>query len=151
MKSDQNKLWVTVGLSLSLTVLLGLIVFPIVTQAGPELPPRNPPPSAPAEERGDDDDDGDTVLMAHIVLQASAPSGAWGVVQWQNSAGGWEDVEGWQGPVSTNSRWAVLAKDFGTGSFRWVVKSGPSSSVVGESAPFDLPSGAGQVVFVSIP
>jgi len=147
MKVRYN-LWKVVGRSLALTLLVGMILFPLLVSAGPTLPPRNPPPADAPPPSDDDDDDGGP-LIAHIVLQ-SAASG-WGVVQWQNSAGGWEDVEGWQGSVSTNSRWAVLAKDFGTGPFRWVVKSGPGGSIVSESAPFDLPGGAGEVVGVSLP
>src|SRR5688572_9865562 len=41
---------------------------------------------------------------ATITLYApGAPAGAWVSVQWQNQAGNWSNVEGWQGPVQTSS------------------------------------------------
>jgi hypothetical protein len=154
MKNQLNP-WMTLGLSLALSVLLALIVFPRLTYAGPELPTRDPPPTpappAPPTQpqREEDNDDGDNALpVAYIVLQGGATG--WGVVQWQDSAAGWHDVEGWQGSVSTNRLWIVLPKDFGTGPFRWVVRQGADGPIVNESAPFNLPGRAGETVVVTV-
>jgi hypothetical protein len=41
---------------------------------------------------------------ATITLYApGAPAGAWVGIQWQNQAGAWRDVEGWQGPLDTSA------------------------------------------------
>lgn len=134
--------------SLMVAGLLALNLWPVWVQAGPSLPPRDPP--GPQEDRDDDDDDGRAEPVgAYIELQTQiAPAGAWSVVQWQDSAGGWHDVEGWRGPLADNRRWWVAAKDFKTGPFRWAVTQGQAGSPLGVSAPFNLPSGANEVVQV---
>jgi hypothetical protein len=122
-----------------------LLALPALVQAGPDLPPRNPPGKPQA-----DDDDGDKPVGAYIILEA--PAGAWAGVQWQDSAGGWHEVEGWQGRLSSGrQQWWVAAKDFGTGSFRWMVTAGPGGAMVGVSSPFNLPTAANETVTVNVP
>ncbi|MEM7347955.1 MAG: hypothetical protein AAF485_27295, partial [Chloroflexota bacterium] len=103
---------------------------------------------------GDDDDYDGKPLIAHIELFAtSAPSGAWGVVQWQGSDGNWYDVEGWRGVLDSSGyrRWAVESKDFGTSLFRWQVRRGSATgTVVGTSETFALPSGAGESLQITV-
>jgi hypothetical protein len=121
----------------------------VSTQAGADLPGRNTP--TPTGPPAGDQDNGPPA-GAHIELHVpSAPAGAWTVVQWQDSAGGWHDVEGWRGTLDASGyrRWWVDAKDFGTGPFRWVVSQGPDGPVLGISQPFNLPSEAGQVLPVT--
>ena len=74
--------------------------------------------------------------------------GAWTIVQWQDSAGGWHDVEGWRGTLDgpTLKRWWVADKDFGTGPFRWVVIQEPSAAPPHISEPFSLPHEANQII-----
>jgi hypothetical protein len=79
-----------------------------------------------------------------------APSGAWRVVQWQDSAGDWQDVAGWQGPLPQNARWWVHEKDFGRGPFRWAITQGQGGLVLGVSQAFNLPGGANQTVQVTV-
>ena len=139
--------WATV-----LVCILALLSQPLSIQAGPTLPPREPPttptPSADKDKGGKDKPAG-----AYIELQTQiASAGAWSVVQWQDSAGGWHDVEGWRGPLadSNNRRWWVAAKDFGAGPFRWAVTQGQGGSLLGVSAPFNLPSGVNEMLQVVV-
>ncbi len=131
-------------------ITTGLIFWPpLLTQADATLPPRDPPArSAPKEK----DKDKDAPVGAYIELQLqSAQAGLWTVVQWQDSAGEWHNVDGWQGPPEGNGRqWWVEAKNFGKGPFRWVVTRGPGGAQAGISAPFNLPAGAGQRVQVIV-
>ena len=133
-----------------LVCVLAVLGQPLSVQAGPTLPPRDPPatPSPDKDKSGKDKPVG-----AYIELQTQITSaGAWSVVQWQDSAGGWHDVEGWRGPLAdgNNRRWWVAAKDFGKGPFRWAVTQGQGGSLLGVSAPFKLPSGANETLQVAV-
>ncbi len=134
--------------TLSALALLAPLVPP--TLAGSGLPPRDTPsPAQPDNDRTDPDRPLGTYLELHL---SQPPVGAWTVVQWQDSAGNWHDVEGWQGPPDADGgkSWWVAAKDFGTGPFRWVVQQGPGGRVLGMSAPFHLPSGAAEIMQVTV-
>jgi hypothetical protein len=88
------------------------------------------------------------------------------VVQWQDKAGGWHDVEGWQGTLEPDGspapqggtgagrdgskRWWVAAKDFGTGPFRWIVTQGKNGRPLAASAWFNLPSVANETVRIEV-
>lgn len=89
--------------------------------------------------------------VAYIELQAAGlPAEARSVVQWQGPDGAWYDVDGWQqslGPVGS-VRWAVYPRDFGSGPFRWAVTGG-DGVLLAVSAPFQLPTGVGQWLFVT--
>ncbi|MDX1521426.1 MAG: hypothetical protein R3264_07350, partial [Anaerolineae bacterium] len=74
------------------TLAVVLMMWPTLASAGPELPPRDPLDKV--QDGGGGGGDGDSV-GAYIVLQTDR--GAWAVVQWQDSAGNWHDVEGWRG------------------------------------------------------
>ena len=146
-----TKWYITIFIMVGL-VLANVLIFrhpaPVV-RAGSELPVRATPTPTPAG--GDDDDRGP--IGAYIELQvAGPPVGAWTVVQWQDSANGWHDVEGWQGSVGASGYqlWWVAAKDFGTGPFRWVVKQGSGGPVLGTSEVFNLPGGANETVQVTV-
>jgi len=129
---------------LCLTLLVGAVLPVPTVEAG--LPGRDTPTPAPLPGASDDKKD-NTPVGAWIELQVSgASSGAWSVVQWQNSAGGWEDVEGWQGPLPQSTRWWVHRKDFGIGPFRWIVTRGPGGAELGSSASFNLPGQPNQTV-----
>ncbi len=125
-----------------------LAIRPLFVSAGPELPPRSFPTPSPA-----DDDDDDTLIGAHILLQSRVnPAGAWATVQWQDSSGGWHNVEGWHGALNGQGLqiWWVATKDFGTGPFRWTVTQGQNGPVMGVSAPFNLPRVANETVQVLV-
>jgi hypothetical protein len=147
--SNKARLVIIVTLMVALAFIGNLVVWPVLSvQAGPTLPPRNVP-----TPNNDDDDDGggSSPLLAFIELHApTAAAGSWSVVQWQDSAGNWHDVEGWRGLLEGGyQRWTVEAKDFNTGLFRWQVRQGgPDGPVLNISEPFDLPAGAYEVVAV---
>jgi hypothetical protein len=143
----------TILMLMIVSILFGLVWPPLLIKAGSTLPPRHSPaPSSPADDSDDGDDD-DTPLGAHIELQvAPVQVGLWTVVQWQDSAGNWHDVDGWRGTLETGGykRWWVALKDFGTGPFRWVATQGPGGPVLGMSEPFSLPAEANEVVPVTV-
>jgi hypothetical protein len=137
------------GLAAALALLL---TWPLASQAGNGLPPRQPPTPTPSQDKDDDDDDG-SPPGAYIELAVTSPqAGLWSGVQWQDSRGGWHEVEGWQGSLSSGGsrRWWVAAKDFGTGPFRWLVRSRAGGPVVGASADFYLPQAVGETVRVAV-
>jgi hypothetical protein len=113
------------------------------------LPSRSTPtPVSPKDK--DKDDDGP--IGAWLELQAAdALAGEWSGVQWQNSAGAWENVDGWQGALDETGgcRWWVAAQDFGSGPFRWVITRGKGGPVLSTSEPFYLPDGANETVRVN--
>ncbi len=127
-----------------------LLVGPHFVQAGPELPPRDPIPTEEPKESDDDDDDGDPPTAAIVLSAQPVQGGLWASVEWEDSDGGWQLVDGWQGSTSGSQTWIVEVKDFGTGPFRWVVKDGPDGNVLGTSSEFMLPTGANQVQNVSV-
>jgi hypothetical protein len=137
---------------LSLLSLAFVLTRPSLSEAQSGLPSRETPTPTPPPSK-DKKQGNDQPLGAYIELQAQpVPPGAWSVVQWQDPAGNWRDVDGWQGTLTATGfiRWWVAAKDFNTGPFRWLVKSGPTGPVLGVSEPFSLPSGPHQTVRVLI-
>lgn len=142
-------LFLILSLFLALASLVWLAGVTTPVQAGATLPPRELP--TPEEDDDDDDNGPASPVGAYISLQAGAvPAGAWSVVQWQDSNGDWQMVEGWQGPAASNTRWWVAAKDFGRGPFRWAILSGPGGAVLEASSPFTLPQQPNETVFTSI-
>lgn len=130
-----------------LAALAGL--GPRVAQAR-GLPPRDTPTPQPGHE-GKRDKTGPPAGAYIELIAPDLPVGAWATVQWQDSSGGWHDVQSWQGVLDNSSRWWVHPKDFGTGPFRWLVTQGAGGPPVGTIAPFTLPGGAGQDVRVTAP
>ena len=142
---------------LSLTLLIATIAYTLTTviwpepvQAGPALPSREPP--APTRPPQDDGKDSDEPVGASIELHLHpTQAGVWTVVQWQDSANNWRDVEGWRSRAEgSTQRWWVAAKDFGTGSFRWAVRQGPDGPQLGVSKPFHLPSSPNETAQIEI-
>jgi hypothetical protein len=147
MNYKRNILIAVLGLNLIVVLALAWSTMPV--QAGPALPPRDHLPAQPPPHEEDDDDD--QLVGAYIELEApGVPAGAWAVVQWQDRNGHWHDVAGWQGTMGNSSRWWVHPKDFGTGSFRWLVRQEPDGPVVEMSEPFNLPGQAGETIQVPI-
>jgi hypothetical protein len=86
--------------------------------------------------------------VSEIALSTSP--GAYTVVQWRDAAGNWHDVPGWRAHAPSGAVvWAVEAKDFGAGPFRWVSYTGEGGSVLGVSQSFMLP-GAGKRVQATV-
>jgi hypothetical protein len=132
-------------------LLIGLILLiwlPRPLHAGETLPPR----TKPTIVKSDQGHHKDRPLGAHIQLQLpNGQPGDWTVVQWQDSAGNWHDVEGWRGVSEGNQqKWWVDAKDFRKGPFRWVVYAEPEGQILSQSKPFYLPAGAAETVMVEL-
>lgn len=77
----------------------------------------------------------------------------WTVVQWQDAAGNWYDVEGWQGELDDWTKegrkvWWLSERLFGAGPFRWVVYERQQDQLTAESQSFYLPSSSDQIVYI---
>lgn len=147
-KTQRSLGWV--GLVTLVVCLLCLTAWsPPPAQSGPNLPPRRTPTPQPYD--GEDKDD--EPVGAHIELHASAaPPDAWTVVQWQNSMGRWQDVDGWQGRLDGADQkvWWVAQRYFGSGPYRWLVYASQGGRPMGMSQSFYLPKAAHQTVSVAV-
>ena len=86
----------------------------------------------------------------------------WTVVQWQNNAGEWRTVTGWQGTLDDvvvggdggvvgYKMWWVVNADLGKGPFRWMVyKSQGDTMPMVTGDLFDLPDAANTTVTVEV-
>jgi hypothetical protein len=135
-------------------VLISVLLMawpPLLTQAGPELPPREPPTAA--QPSGDDDDKDDEPAGAHIVLHVpSAPAGVWTIVQWQDTAGGWHDIDGWSGALDKGDQktWWLAPDLFGKGPFHWLVYQGERGKLLATSESFYLPDSANEKLWIEV-
>jgi hypothetical protein len=142
-----------IALFLGIALLLSLLsaLAPLRSEASPlALPPR------PEDVKGDDDedDDDDQPVGAHIVLHVpSAPAEVWTIVQWQDTAGGWHDVESWSGALDDGSHktWWLAPGLFGKGPFRWLVYHGERGKLLTTSDSFYLPEAEGEKLWVEVP
>jgi hypothetical protein len=128
--------------------LLALLALAAPGQADGGLPSRDTPTTPSGAAKG-----GDRPVGACIELHAvGAPGGAWAGVQWQDSAGGWHEVKGWQGALEASGyqSWWVASGDFGSGPFRWAVSQAQGGAPLAYSAPFNLPGTAGQVSVIEV-
>ena len=134
-------------------LVLVLSLYPAASQASSPLvlPPRPEDPNCC--KVGEEEDDGQPA-GAYIILHAAqgATTGVWTVVQWQDSAGGWHDVEGWRGTLDGHDikSWWVHPKDFGTGPFRWLVSQGEGGKLLATSDSFYLPDTEGETLWVEV-
>ena len=146
-------------IAMMLGTVLVLSLLSALAPAGSEASPRAlptrpedavPPPPPP----GGGDDENDQPVGAHIVLHVpSAPAGVWTIVQWQDSAGGWHDIEGWQGTLDEGDQkmWWLAPGLFGKGPFRWLVyQSTKGEKPLATSDPFYLPNAEGEKLRVEI-
>jgi hypothetical protein len=153
-KHSTTARWLAIlGTILALTLvnlLFGLAWPPLLTQAGATLPPREPPRSVP--DKGDKADKGQAI-GAYLELQAQPPqTGLWTVIQWQDSTGNWQNVEGWQGTLDVGGKkvWWVEAKHFGKGPFRWVITQNQNGPLLAASQPFSLPKQANEIAKIEV-
>jgi hypothetical protein len=145
---------VALSLIVIISTLFGLTAFPLLSQADSNLPPR--PPVPPIED-GDDQPQAEQqrheIVGAYIELHGDVlPPEVWTVVQWQDAAGNWHDVEGWRGTTDQVNyrRWWVHPKDFGTGPFRWVMTDGLNGASLATSDSFNLPAAPNNTTFVAL-
>ena len=92
----------------------------------------------------------ETPAPANGRIRVTTTPGVMTIVQWQDSAGNWNDVTGWRAVATDGTvSWGVEPKDFGKGPFRWVSYGADGYRVGGTSDSFYLPT-AGQTVSVHI-
>jgi hypothetical protein len=91
------------------------------------------------------------------LIAPGAPQDAWSSVQWQDRAGTWHNVEGWQAMLDRSpgssqgfKQWGVNPEDYGRGPFRWVVTTSQGGSVWATSPSFFLPDGDGTVLSLTV-
>jgi hypothetical protein len=145
-KEHQIILWL--AFTFTLIGVLLLAWPPLLTHVGADLPPRKPPSADQPPDDGDVEPDG-----AHIILQVpSAPAGVWTVVQWQDSAGGWHDIDGWENTLDEGNKrvWWVAPAAFGTGPFRWLVYQSQGGKLLATSDSFYLADAAGKKLRVEV-
>jgi hypothetical protein len=134
-----------------LGVWLGVVIFGVLligswqpaAQAGPLPPPRatlTPTPHA------------SNLGGTYIELRLPTDNiNLWTVVQWQDAAGNWHDVESWRGILDTindhkgDKIWWVLSYSYGDGPMRWLVYDRAGGKLLATSHAFYLP-GANQHV-----
>ena len=155
MKTKKHQLILMTCVAIASCALMLLFQPPAAVQAGPTPPPRDTPEPTPAprDNYSDKADKETTFGGAYIELQVQPnQTGLWTVVQWQDSAGDWHNVEGWQGDLEPagSRRWWVAAKDFETGPFRWMVAQSPGAPSLGVSAPFNLPNQANEILRIQL-
>ena len=164
MTTKKHKPTVCSALIVSIVcTLLVVALLPSLTQAAPpalpprppNLPPRPTPQPAPSsltfesESESESESDGG----GHIELYVQpTQAGLWTIVQWQDNAGGWHDIEGWQGTLDEGHKkvWWVAPAESGKGPFRWAVYQSPKGKLLAQSESFYLPS-AGQTMRVEVP
>jgi hypothetical protein len=143
-----------IALYVVILALIGAILVaeslpPVRAEAG--LPPRETP--VPAQPSRDEDGGGDEAIGAHIVLHVpAAPDGVWTIVQWQDTAGGWHDIDGWQGTLDVGHRitWWLAPDLFGKGPFRWLVYQGERGKLLATSDSFYLPDAEMEELWVEV-
>jgi hypothetical protein len=120
-----------------LALLVGLAVAPAGALA------QDPEPGNGEANGSNDDDDDDAANGAYIELRVQPGlGGAWTIVQWQDSMGRWNDVDGWRAQVESDQavNWWVAPKHLDTGPYRWLVYQGEDRrAVVWASELFYLP------------
>ncbi|MBN1136402.1 MAG: hypothetical protein JXM73_07440 [Anaerolineae bacterium] len=122
----------------------------------PTLAPPPLPEALPAESKTPDR----ALVILHIQFAppftAAAASQLWTTVQWQDSSGSWHAVEGWQGlpdqvvGSTATKAWWLSASLLGQGPFRWAVFENSTGQRLVTSAPFSLPSRAGETLEIEV-
>lgn len=136
-------------IALSALVMTLVVAFAPVSATVQALPPRPTPVPTPtlATVSSSQDKGGFLELQAGVLY-----AGDWTYVQWQDAAGGWHTVDGWQGTAEADGGvvWWVRAADLGKGPFRWCVADQYGGAPLAVSAAFNLPDRAGQRVVVKL-
>lgn len=137
----------TIRTLLSLSVLVTVLIIALSSLISIEtawaLPPRPAFAPPPPETEGES---GGALVLSLTWSDLSLPmQTAWTVVQWQDQAGAWHDVLGWQGTLDEmtagqgQKTWWVYHSDLGKGPFRWLVYQKQGGRLLVTSAPFTLP------------
>jgi hypothetical protein len=158
--------------SIAVVCLIGSmgLLAPLAQAAPSALPPRPTPPASPALPPRPVPGPHSTssqaptggyieldVQLGHSWAVGDVPWQAlWTVVQWQDRAGEWHDVVGWQGSLDeANSAgckkvWWVAREDLAQGLFRWVIYRHRGGESLAQSESFDLPHKVGETTCVGV-
>lgn len=104
----------------------------------PELTPTPPPTTTPIPLVSPSQ----SSQPAAIILTLSNPDSAyWTSVQWLDEDDEWQDVSDWQSDFNDAGLvvWAVAAKDYGTGPYRWVIYDEKDGTMYSTTDLFYLP------------
>lgn len=127
---------------------------PLPPTPTPTVTPRPIRPAPPTPRPRPTEDAAPT--GAEIELLTAHP-GVYTVVQWQDTAGRWHDVEGWRGTTEAGADglgtkvWWLSESLLGQGPFRWLLCSAPDGDTTAASAPFYLPDELGERLTITIP
>jgi hypothetical protein len=146
----QIRFIIAIGLLVTAALFLGVLSdTPSASAAPPPRPTLTPTPLA-ATSPGNP-------IGSYIELRLPTDNiNLWTVVQWQDSQGGWHDVENWRGILDDINQhqgekvWWVYLRDYGKGLFRWQVSQNPGGKVLVTSHTFNLPGSANQHVIVEV-
>ena len=142
-----RKIALTAGSLALFAILIGALFAgtPAATAAPPPRPTLTPTPSAVTSPKS-------SYLELHVPGDNKY---LWTAVQWQDSAGNWHTVEGWQGILDNIhehvgiKQWQVYPRDYGKYPFRWLVYQSQGGKLLTTSYSFRLP-GANQRVIVEV-
>ncbi|MEZ4864462.1 MAG: hypothetical protein R3C14_24320 [Caldilineaceae bacterium] len=114
-----------------------------------ELPPRPTKTPVPDKDRSKPEPPAGTLILN----TQPTVTGLWSVVQWQDEAGQWRDVEGWRGEINAGKTiWWVEEEQWNTGPFRWAIFETKGNKLLAASELFVLPgSGETHIVRVYLP
>jgi hypothetical protein len=174
-KTTWSANWIVLAIIAVATAAILLSLVPAAQATAGNLPPRptrtptptstptptpavTPPPPGPrpAEDTAPDGASIELQIQLPPGLPISAASQLWTVVQWQDSSGRWHAVDGWQGTPDqvaggmATKAWWLPASLFDQGPFRWAVLEQLGGQRLSTSAPFSLPSQAGETLEIEI-
>ncbi len=150
---------------LLLTIVIGTLMVALATGSPAITADANGLPPRPNRAKENMDAAGGAMLRLELDFgdRWEDFGGEWGqiwtVVQWQNAAGDWVTVPGWQGSLDAVERteaggvvreksWWVSKADLGSADFRWQVFTSQGGQVLSSSDSFDLPAQTGWTVLV---
>jgi len=150
-----------------LVLLVLPALSPIAQAAPPGLPPRPTVPAPPAPPPSSGGASGSSsdgrALFAELYVNFDETwadlsldwHDIWTVVQWQDNAGVWHAVQGWQGTLDgvrglrAWKRWWIPEHLVGRGPFRWLVYTSVSGRQIAATGSFYLPHQSSVAVGVS--
>lgn len=94
------------------------------------------------------DTKGNAIARISIEVAGVSPT-TYAVVQYQDTAGAWQNVAGWQSVVIVNAKglataqWGLDRASFGNGPLRWALYSEKGGTIIGYSPTFNLPTDVG--------
>lgn len=140
---------IPIGIAIVISFLLlpfqAANAHPLYPEDLPPLP-LPPVPTPPTPEVPEETVKVVKINGARIALYIEeVPSNVWTLMQWQDYAGEWHTIQGWQGTPDFDGQkiWWLPEELKGKGPFRWIVTDGEGGRWRGISEPFYLPDVTG--------